>query len=521
MPYTDPHLSPSLAHKATFRQTLYNERLLDMIPGGIVWATLFVCIVLAIILPEALLIIACLLAIYMSVRFALVAFMSIRGLRDIQRWQATDWHERYQQTSSPNCLPWGSVYHLIMIPNYNEPLSILAQTLQNLIKCDMSERFIVVLAMEERDETHRQKADALTAQFSAHFAEFFVTVHPRDIPGEIAAKSPNLTWAVRSVTPQLTQAGYDPDHIVLTTMDADTLWHKKHFSALTYHFATRPQRHNTIWQAPIRYQANVHDIHPPLRLLNAVASGFELAYVASSFWRTMPISSYALSLKLVQDADYWDVDVVSDEYHMLVKAYFAREGELHVAPILLPFLASSPVTDSITETARIRYNQTLRHAWASKETGYMIAQMLRYPHVVQPDTWQLLFRLAHDVLLAGAGWIVLALGTQLPFLLHPRLIPPVPDVLHTPEILLAYPHVICLTAVTAVILLATVIIWVQDIRVRPKRQQPPTPRERFWALLALPLLPILTVIFVALPTLHAQTKLLLGQSLAFRVTPKG
>ena len=31
------------------------------------------------------------------------------------------------------------------------------------------------------------------------------------------------------------------DNYVLTTMDADTRWHEKHFAALTYHFAINPK----------------------------------------------------------------------------------------------------------------------------------------------------------------------------------------------------------------------------------------------------------------------------------------
>jgi hypothetical protein len=44
--------------------------------------------------------------------------------------------------------------------------------------------------------------------------------------------------------------------------------------------------------------------------------------------------------------------------------------------------------------------------------------------------------------------------------------------------------------------------------------------ERVYTLLSFPLLPILTLIFVALPTLQAQTRLLMGIPLRFQVSKK-
>jgi len=68
-------------------------------------------------------------------------------------------------------------------------------------------------------------------------------------------KSANQAWAARWIKRKLVdQLGYNIDHIVVTTMDADTLWHEDYFEALTYLFATNPDRHLRFWQAPIRYQ---------------------------------------------------------------------------------------------------------------------------------------------------------------------------------------------------------------------------------------------------------------------------
>ena len=39
------------------------------------------------------------------------------------------------------------------------------------------------------------------------------------------------------------------------------------------------------------------------------------------------------------------------------------------------------------------------------------------------NSFKLLLRLAHDILLAGAGWVILTVGSQLPVFFHPKIAP--------------------------------------------------------------------------------------------------
>ena len=68
--------------------------------------------------------------------------------------------------------------------------------------------------------------------------------------------------------------------------------------------------------------------------------------------------------------------------------------------------------------------------------------------------------------------------------------------------------------------LVSILVWFMDLQVRPSRTHPNSWKERILTLLSFPLLPILTLLVVALPTMQAQTKLLVGIPLQFRVTRK-
>src|SRR5690606_19069564 len=98
----------------------------------------------------------------------------------------------------------------------------------------------------------------LRQEYTPYFAHVYYTIHPRGLVGEMQCKSANQSWAARwYINDVVKRYGLNLDNIVITTMDADTRWHEKHFEALTFHFATSQSRHLTFWQAPIRYHGNI------------------------------------------------------------------------------------------------------------------------------------------------------------------------------------------------------------------------------------------------------------------------
>lgn len=498
--------------------TPISERALDGIPGCLAWIALLLSVAGAIAFPRTILIIAALLGLYSALRFFFAGIANIMGLRHIARWEKTDWQARYQQEAEPGALPWDAVHHVVIIPNYKETIDTLRRTLNNLAaQYEASKRMTIVLAMEAAEEGSVAKAECLRAEYSHCFAHLYFTVHPRGLPGEMQCKSANQAWAARWIKRKLVdERGYNLDHLLVTTMDADTLWHPQYFYALTYLFAVHPQRHLRFWQAPIRYHTNIWEISPPMRLVNAYSTAFELAYLAAPWWIPMPMSSYTLSLRLLDASNYWDPDVIADEWHMFIKAYFARDGQVKLERVFLPFSAYATTGETIWKTIKERYLQTLRHAWGSKEVGFIVAKMLEHPEMPIWTSFQLLFRVAHDILLAGAGWVILTVGSQLTFLLQPEIFQQMLAEGFSNPIFAVLQIAFLLVSVLGV------VFWYQDVIVRPPRpaDRPQTLIERLLTLISFPLLPVLALIFVALPTIQAQTRLLVGVPLQFRVTRK-
>ncbi len=488
------------------------ETALNGLPGGITWLALILCSFGLIFAPYPLLTAAAVLAFYSALRFTIAVHANILGIAKIKQAKQINWRSYY--SAHRYKLAWEDVHHLVIVPNYSEPISLLRQTLSNMALSPEARQMTVVLAMEERETGAEQKAQQLVAEFNALFARVIYTLHPPNIEGELRCKSANQNWGARVARRLLVdELGYDPDYIVVTTMDADTLWHENYFSALTAYFATEDDRYRQMWQAPIRYHANVYEINPLMRIVNAYATAFELAFLSAGWWLSLPMSSYSMSLRLLDASEYWDTDVIADEWHTYIKAFAATKGQVSIQPIFLPFLSQATTGKNFWHACLNRYQQSLRHGWGSKELGFAIATAAR-TDAPPLNNARLIARISHDILLPSAGWIIVTLGAQLPILLHE----PIRQQLF--EAPFSSPSYMLLQFAFILFTLCSVVAWWVDVRNRPQRTAPRQWGENVLVLLGFVTLPLMTFVFVALPLFQAQTKLMMGDELMFQVTKK-
>ena len=169
------------------------------IPGISAWAILILFCALAVFVPATALFIARVLAIYLLFRFIIVAtFYMISRVRiqlNIFNLSKKSAYEGLTFAQKAHC---ARIHHVVMIPNYKEPIEVLERTLTELARSPLARKQITpILAMEESETEAPEKARQLAAQFEPCFAHFLVTYHPSNLSGEIPGKGANETWAAR------------------------------------------------------------------------------------------------------------------------------------------------------------------------------------------------------------------------------------------------------------------------------------------------------------------------------------
>lgn len=443
--------------------------------------------------------------VYWFYKSATLAINSLRSYLALSAHIRIDWLFLTQKIPG-----WEKIYHVIIIPEYKEPLSVLRETLTNLTRQDFPKsRTFVVLATEERDSQAETTGRILKNEFRRHFANFWVTHHPV-IPGEIAGKSSNMAWAGRFVVGKLKKQGLNLKNITVTSCDADVLLHPKYFSYLTFAFLSDPDRLFHFYQPAIMFYSNIWRIPLPGRVLNSIYSVLNLANLSQESIRLVNFSTYSLSLATVAEVGFWGVDVIPEDYHLFFKTYFAKGEKVRVRPIFLPVLADAAEARGFWRTMINQYEQNKRWAWGISDDPSLVKNYFLHTEIPLWDRTLRLLNVLEQHLVWPTNWFILTLGSTLPPLINP----------YFAKTVLGHNLARISSTILTICLIFLFVIIVLDLRLKP-----PRPREfSTWKIPALYLqwltLPIVSLFLSALPGLDAHTRLMFGKRLEYRVTEK-
>lgn len=481
------------------------HRALEILPGAFSWSMIILFFAGSFLFPFQLAYVVIFFDIfwlYKSVTFAVSALVSYFR---IQASQVMDWLGEVKMFSD-----WKKVHHVVIIPQYKEPIHILERSIQSLAKQDFPlKQITVVMATEARDPEGAVKANQLKEKYGKKFANFFVTVHQLT-PQETAGKHSNENYAARWVKKELIdKRGMDINYFVVTSSDADHCFHPKHFSYLTYSFLDNPHRYLRFWEPAIFFYNNYWRLPAIIRVPNTLNSIW-MAAVLSRKDRLVSCQNYSLSFKLLDEVGYWDPEVIPEDYHLFFKAYFAKKGLVEAEPIYLPIWADAAESTTLWKTIKNAYNQYQRWSWGISDDPNVIKNYFLTPTVSFWDKTIRLIKLLEDHFLMPVNWFLITLGATIPSLLIPEF----------SQTALGYNLPRLSSFILTLCLLFLVIIYLINVKLRPPRPEG-FPRWRA-ALLPLEfvLMPLCGLIFTVLPSLDAHTRLMLGKYIEYRVTEK-
>lgn len=405
---------------------------------------------------------------------------------------------------------FGKIHHLIVIPTYKEPIHTIEKGIDSVANQDMPKKQIsVCLAFEEREGADaRRKAKAMTTKYKNKFANFIVTYHP-DIKGEVKGKSSNEAYAGKYAKKVLVdRQKRDINYITVTSKDADGIFHEKYLAALTYKFLTNESRYFYFWQPLVLFYNNIWRVPTPIRVINSLGSVWGTG-LHSRPDKLVNFSMYSLSLKLLDDVGYWDVDVIPEDFRIFFKSYFAKGGKVEVDPIFLPVYADAAEASTYWKSLTNFYEQEKRWAWGVSDDAYFIKGWLTHDEIPFWKKTLRVLRVLQDHFLWPVNWFAITLGATIPTLLNPIFAQTVMGQ-NLPRVSFG------ILTICWVFLLVILIV---DLRQRPKRQDVRLIRKITMPLEFI-LMPVVTFIFTALPGIDAHTRLMLGKYLEYRVTEK-
>ena len=440
-----------------------------------------------------------------------LGFSALAGGRGERRRTADELRALDAIDDLPEPPPLPSDYvHLALIPTYTEPLHKLRQTVRALAEADWpAERKICAIITRHNDEGGKANVDVLREEFGHAFADFIHILDPLE-PGIVIGKSSAMAFGGRALYRILVrQRKMDPRRIMVTDLDADYRVHPQYFTYLTWVHLSDPNRETQLYQPIPYFHNNVWEAPVLLRLFAAVLTQLQM-------WRSVlpeklqSFGSYSTTLHLIHDVGYWATDAIPEDSRFYWKSYFAYGDRFRAVPLFIPIYGDAVRARSYWRSLASQYLQARRWAWGVTDIPYVIENAIRHREIpLASRIWRVLNLFGEHINWAIAPFVVM-FGATVPLLVNPAFAETTLG-----QNLPLYASSMLTLALGALL----VLIWVES-RIVP-------PRPRSWGILRRGLtylqwigLPFVGIFFSNLPALDAQTRLLTGRYLEYRVTEK-
>lgn len=485
-------------------------RFFEILPGSLVWATLVVALTLSFAQPLWMVYAVIVFDVYWLVRvlyylpFLIMAWWRYR----------TALHIDWQQKAA--ALPgYDNIHHLIFLPTYKEPLSVVRQAFEHLLSSSLpAEKMIVCLAGEARDGAQFNTiAQTVLREFKDKFRHIEVTVHPNDLPDEIPGKGSNLNWAGHQMVPVVERLGVNEDALIVSSFDVDTQAHPQYFSCVTHAYLTSPAPTRRSYQPVALYNNNLWEAAAPVRV----------AMFGTTFWlmtelarpeEMMTFSSHSMSWRMLRDVGFWQKDIVSEDSRIFLQGLMHYHGDYQVTPIYLPVSMDSVNADRYHHSLGDLYKQLRRWAWGVENFPYMVKKFAEDKQMPFRIKATYLFKQMEGMYTWATAPLLITILGQLPFWLASESFRSYAVFQNTP---------FTLQWIMRLALVGVFVSAAMALTLLPPRPAHVGRGKAFvvgvlqWALL-----PFTFVIFGSIPAVDAQTRFLLGGKfrLGFNVTAK-
>jgi hypothetical protein len=487
------------------------QRGLEILTGMMPWLVIAFLVGGSFFAPVAVAYSIILFNIYWLYRCFQLAYFSTLGYLNIRATQKVDW---MKNISADKKLSDRSkkIYQVVMNLNVKEPLPILERNIESVLAQNFPlKNIVMVLSMEDRaKEVDGPKADYLLKKYKRRFGHMLVTWH-KLVPGETIGKHSNEAFSAREVKKLLVDKLKIPiENITITTCDVDTVFPPQYFSLLAYKFLTSDVPYNSFFQAPIFMHNNLHKIPLLVKLPSMIGGIYFLSVLQKYSKRFLNFSAYSLSLKLLDEVGYWDLDVIPEDAHLFFKCFFAKSGKVNVYPLFLPISIDAAESHTRLGTFKNSYEQNKRWAWGVVDIPYVIKNFFLHPEI---PLWDKLIKISLSIethFAWSTSWFLITIGASIPTFLNPTFA----------RTALGYNLSRTSSLILTICLIGAVAITVYDAMLNPKQKHKVLFLFHPLTYLQWLFLPITGLVFGSLPGLESQTRLMLGKYLGYRVTEK-
>ena len=479
-------------------------RFFEILPGALTWSAIALPIIFSFTHPIPVIIFILLFDLYWVYKSIIMGCHLFSGYRKMKKQLLIDWSKKLAGLKKHN------LYHAVIFTTYKESIDIVEPSVKSIVDAHTpGDKIILVLATEERDkENAKNLVNYLRSKYEKYFFDFIVTAHKLAVR-EMAGKGANATWAAKILSEKTSAKHIKSEQVLVTTADADTRFHKEYFNCLAYYFLETADRTRCSFQPIPIYSNNIWHATVIARIL-AFGSSFWQMIESTRPWRLINFSTHSMCLKTLEDMDYWNCEVVNEDSRQFWRAYYRLNGQHRVIPLFLPVYMDAVIGKDIKDTIKNQYQQRLRWAYGIEHAPFILSQTFTRNNIRFWDKFTKAFRFLENNFSWATASIFIAIVGWLPLLMSP-------DISQTILVFNVRVYAARLLGFAWIGLMVSAIISMKLLPPRPKNFHP---IKSFYMLAQWVLIPIVAILFSSIPAIDAQTRLMLGRYIGFRVTEK-
>jgi hypothetical protein len=439
---------------------------------------------------------------YKSVNLALCSFIASRKIRSAEK---ENWILKARGAKN-----FPKMAHVVIIPTYQESITKIKETIDSIKNQTFPlRRIYICVAFEEREDGAKGKAEELKSEYLNTFGGLYCTFHP-DSPLEVKGKSSNQAYAGRYIEKILINSGrINLDFTTVSSVDADCIFDPQFFAYLSYKFLTSPDPYHLFWQSANVTYNNFWQVPSFIRIIAFFSSLWRTSLLVQGL-RLIPNSVYSLSFKLLKSVDYWDTDVIPEDYRIFFKAFFKTSGKVNVEPIFLTTSMDSPKSSTYFKSLLNKYHQERRWSWGISDDAIYLKWWLTVREAPFLKKTYLVWNVLIDHILWPVNWYVITISANLIVFLNPVFT----------RTSLGYSLPRMSGFILTLCLFALFVLIYVDFDMRSKKYAKVSRFRQFIFPLEFVLMPISGFFLSSLPALISHIQLIIGKRLEYRVTEK-
>ncbi|OGK31448.1 hypothetical protein A3B02_01235 [Candidatus Roizmanbacteria bacterium RIFCSPLOWO2_01_FULL_42_14] len=443
--------------------------------------------------------------IYFLYKTVKTAYFGVISLRLLQSAGKIQWSELLHDIPEH-----AKLEHYVMVVTASASTEKLTHTLEHIQSQVYDHSKIhVVLAMEARGgEEAKERSHQIHAKYKGIFGGLLTTFHTLT-SGEVIGKASNATFACKEISKHIRRRHLKPENVLITICDEDSLLPTQYLAYLTYKFLKEAEQKYCFFAAPVLLYNHFWKLPFPVRMQMTLSCVARLAFLSmrDDF---IQISTYSTNLWLLESIHYWDVDIIPEDWHIYMQAFYTLGEKVKTVPIYMPIVRDGVLGPSLRKTLKARYEQEKRWAWGATDVPYAVARFFNSPHI---NFWTKLRRLLYLMevhFMWPTAFFILTLSASIPSMVNESFERTVMGFL--------LPKLAATILTIATFFLIFAIYFDYSLRKRVNI-------ETGWK--NIPMLfiqwffmPVVSFFFSSLPALESHTRMLLGKKLEYRVTEK-